>query len=121
MPHDIKNYVAGQFVASESQFDDINPVDGSLVAKVHEADQATVDQAVAAAKEALHGPWGALATAERAALVQRLEAQARVKEQFAQVEKMFSSREARVFREGDNIILRMVGLTFDSGVRLPRQ
>jgi len=55
------------------------------------------------------------ATAERAALVQRLEAQARVKQQFAQVEKMFSSYEARVFREGNNVILRLVGLTFDSG------
>ncbi len=55
------------------------------------------------------------ATAERAALIQRLEAQARVKEQFEQVEKMFLPSEARVFREGDNIILRLTGLTFDSG------
>ncbi|MDH3547166.1 MAG: OmpA family protein [Gammaproteobacteria bacterium] len=55
------------------------------------------------------------ATAERAALVQRLEAQARVKQQFEMVEKMFSSNEARVFREGSSIILRLVGLTFDSG------
>ncbi len=55
------------------------------------------------------------ATAERAALIQRLEAQARVKQQFERVEKMFSSDEARVFRQGDNIILRLVGLTFDSG------
>ncbi len=55
------------------------------------------------------------ATAERAALVQRLEAQARVKQQFAQIEKMFSSDEARVFREGNNIIMRLVGLSFDSG------
>jgi outer membrane protein OmpA-like peptidoglycan-associated protein len=55
------------------------------------------------------------ATAERAALVQRLEAQARVKQQFEQVEKLFTSFEARVFREGDTIILRLVGLNFDSG------
>jgi outer membrane protein OmpA-like peptidoglycan-associated protein len=55
------------------------------------------------------------ATEERAALVQRLEAQARVKQQFAQVEKLFSSAEARVFREGDSVILRLVGLNFDSG------
>ncbi|MDH5261025.1 MAG: OmpA family protein [Gammaproteobacteria bacterium] len=55
------------------------------------------------------------ATAERAALVQRLEAQARVKEQFERVEKLFTSFEARVFREGDTIILRMIGLSFDSG------
>ena len=55
------------------------------------------------------------ATAERAALVQRLAAQERVREQFAQVEKMFTSDEARVFRQGNTIILRLVGLTFDSG------
>jgi outer membrane protein OmpA-like peptidoglycan-associated protein len=55
------------------------------------------------------------ATEERAALVQRLEAQAQIKAQFEQVEKMFSRNEARVFREGDTIILRLVGLTFDSG------
>jgi outer membrane protein OmpA-like peptidoglycan-associated protein len=55
------------------------------------------------------------ATQERLALVQRLEAQARVKEQFEQVEKMFTRNEARVFREGNNVILRLVGLTFDSG------
>jgi OOP family OmpA-OmpF porin len=55
------------------------------------------------------------ATVERAALVQRLEALARVKQQFEQVEKMFTAAEARVFREGNNIILRLVELTFDSG------
>lgn len=55
------------------------------------------------------------ATAERQALVQRLEAQARIKEQFEQVEKMFTRNEARVFREGNNVILRLVGLSFDSG------
>ena len=61
------------------------------------------------------------ATQERAALVQRLEAQARVKQQFEQVEKMFAKGEARVFREGSNIILRMTGLTFDSGEANIRQ
>ncbi|MEO1246608.1 MAG: OmpA family protein [Pseudomonadota bacterium] len=55
------------------------------------------------------------ATAERAALIQRLEAQARVKEQFERVEKMFTTDEARVFRQGNTVILRLVGLTFDSG------
>ncbi len=55
------------------------------------------------------------ATAERAALIQRLEAQARVKQQFEQVEQMFTSDEARVFRQGDSVILRLVGLSFDSG------
>lgn len=61
------------------------------------------------------------ATAERTALVQRLEAQARVKEQFERVEKMFTRNEARVFREGNDVILRLVGLTFDSGQSEIRQ
>ncbi len=71
---------------------------------------ADMEDEMAALDERLGG-----ATAERAALVQRLEAQARVKQQFEKVEKMFASSEARVFREGNNIILRLDGLTFDSG------
>jgi outer membrane protein OmpA-like peptidoglycan-associated protein len=55
------------------------------------------------------------ATAERAALIQRIEAQARIKEQFGQIEKMFHADEARVFRQGNTIIMRLVGLGFDSG------
>jgi len=55
------------------------------------------------------------ATAERAALIQRIEAQARIKEQFEQIEKMFNNDEARVFRQGNTIIMRLVGLEFDSG------
>lgn len=71
---------------------------------------ADLEEELSALDERLGG-----ATAERAALIQRLEAQARVKEQFAKVDKMFSQNEARVFREGDTIILRLVGLSFDSG------
>ena len=71
---------------------------------------ADLEEELAALDERLGG-----ATAERAALIQRLEAQARVKEQFERVEKMFTSTEARVFREADTIILRLVGLSFDSG------
>ena len=52
---------------------------------------------------------------ERVALVQRLEAEARIKEQFSQIETMFSRDEALVYREGNNIIMRLVGLTFESG------
>ncbi len=55
------------------------------------------------------------ASAERIALVQRLEAEARIKEQFERVEKMFTRDEARVYRQGNVIILRLVGVTFPSG------
>ena len=56
-----------------------------------------------------------VATAEKEALIQRLEAQARIKEQFEKVEKMFNSKDARVFRENSNVILRLITLTFESG------
>jgi outer membrane protein OmpA-like peptidoglycan-associated protein len=52
---------------------------------------------------------------ERVALVQRLEAEARLREQFESIEQLFTRDEARVSREGNSIVLRMVGLTFESG------
>jgi outer membrane protein OmpA-like peptidoglycan-associated protein len=52
---------------------------------------------------------------ERVALVQRLEAEARIREQFASIENLFTRDEARVSREGNNIVLRLVGLSFQSG------
>ena len=52
---------------------------------------------------------------ERVALVQRLEAEERIREQFATIENMFERDEARVSREGNRMIIRLVGLTFASG------
>ena len=71
---------------------------------------ADMEEEIRALDERLGG-----ATAERAALVQRLQAQERIRQQFEQVERMFNKDEARVFREGNNIILRLVGLGFESG------
>ncbi len=77
---------------------------------------ADMEEEIRALDERLGG-----ATAERTALVKRLEAQARVKAQFEQVEKIFTKTEARVFREGNNVILRLVGLSFDSGASAIKQ
>jgi outer membrane protein OmpA-like peptidoglycan-associated protein len=52
---------------------------------------------------------------ERVALVQRLEAEERIREQFAAIENIFTRDEARVSREGNRMIIRLVGLTFQSG------
>lgn len=52
---------------------------------------------------------------ERVALVQRLEAEARIREQFTTIENMFDRDQARVSREGNRLIIRLVGLTFQSG------
>jgi outer membrane protein OmpA-like peptidoglycan-associated protein len=52
---------------------------------------------------------------ERVALVQRLEAEERIRQQFAAIESMFGREEARVSREGNRVVIRLVGLTFASG------
>jgi outer membrane protein OmpA-like peptidoglycan-associated protein len=101
--------LAAELVAYIDQLRNENQALGQEKAE-NETRLADMEEEMAALDERLGG-----ATEERAALIQRLEAQARVKEQFERVEKMFAPTEARVFREGNNIILRMVGLTFDSG------
>jgi aminomuconate-semialdehyde/2-hydroxymuconate-6-semialdehyde dehydrogenase len=67
----ILNYIDGQFVRGKQEFADINPADGSIIAQVSEADSSLVDDAVSAARKALHGPWGRLSIRERAALLHR--------------------------------------------------
>jgi outer membrane protein OmpA-like peptidoglycan-associated protein len=52
---------------------------------------------------------------ERTALVQKLEAESRIREQFATIESSFDRNEARVSREGNRVIVRLVGITFPSG------
>ncbi len=46
---------------------------------------------------------------------QRLEQQARHRERFAAVERLFKPDQATVLRQGDTVIIRMIGLNFDSG------
>jgi outer membrane protein OmpA-like peptidoglycan-associated protein len=49
------------------------------------------------------------------ALNQLLAKQERHRERFTKVETMFPSDQASVLRQGDNVIIRMIGLNFDSG------
>ncbi|CAM4165796.1 2-hydroxymuconic semialdehyde dehydrogenase [Kerstersia similis] len=67
-----RNYVAGEFVATSKTFQNICPVDGSVLADVHEADQALVARAVAAARRAVEGEWGQADAAERAKFLYRV-------------------------------------------------
>ena len=66
------NYVAGRFVHSGRGFPNINPVDGSFIANVHEADRNTVEAAVEAARAALKGPWGRSTVEERRRVLHRV-------------------------------------------------
>jgi aminomuconate-semialdehyde/2-hydroxymuconate-6-semialdehyde dehydrogenase len=68
----LQHFIGGEFYATEKTFNNISPVDGSLLATVCEADAATVDAAVKAAQAALKGPWGAMSVQQRAALLHKV-------------------------------------------------
>ncbi|EWM19333.1 2-hydroxymuconic semialdehyde dehydrogenase [Kutzneria sp. 744] len=68
----LQNFVGGQYVDGGDLFDDVNPVDGTLVARVQEADREVVDGAVRAARRALEGEWGRFTATERVALLRRI-------------------------------------------------
>ena len=59
------NYINGEFVATDKTFENRAPVSNQIIGMVHEAGLAEVDQAVAAAREALKGDWGKLTTVKR--------------------------------------------------------
>ena len=68
---EIKHFINGQYVGSASgkMFDNINPANGELIGKVHEAGEAEVDAAVKAARAALQGPWGKMTIDERSKIL----------------------------------------------------
>jgi aminomuconate-semialdehyde/2-hydroxymuconate-6-semialdehyde dehydrogenase len=68
----IQNYIDGRFVSGRSEFADINPADGTLIAQVTEAGEAQVDEAVHAARRALLGEWARIGIRERASRLHRI-------------------------------------------------
>jgi len=69
---EILNFIDGLSVATGRTFEDRSPVDHRLVARVHEAGDAEVDAAVAAARRALQGPWSRWSAEERALALLRV-------------------------------------------------
>ncbi|MEZ5453164.1 MAG: 2-hydroxymuconic semialdehyde dehydrogenase [Thiothrix sp.] len=71
---EIKHFINGEFVGSVSgkTFANINPATNQQIGVVHEGGQPEVDQAVAAARAALKGPWGKMPLAERMALLHKV-------------------------------------------------
>jgi outer membrane protein OmpA-like peptidoglycan-associated protein len=52
---------------------------------------------------------------ERIALQRRVDAQERLRANLAKLESMFTSDEARVFRQGDEVVLSLLGIQFPPG------
>ncbi|MCG7200606.1 2-hydroxymuconic semialdehyde dehydrogenase [Marinobacter pelagius] len=71
---EIKHYINGEYVGSASGklFDNVNPVNGKVIAKVHEAGREEVDAAVKAARAALRGPWGKMTLEERTRILHKV-------------------------------------------------
>ncbi|ABF39690.1 Betaine-aldehyde dehydrogenase [Candidatus Koribacter versatilis Ellin345] len=68
----LHSYIGGRFVPGKRGFADINPADGSVAATVTEASAEMVDEAVAAARKALHGEWGKLGARGRATVLYKI-------------------------------------------------
>ena len=65
-------YIDGQFVSSDSYFDNINPVNGEVIAQIAEAGHSQIDIAVESAKKALKGEWGKLTVNQRCDLLHKV-------------------------------------------------
>ncbi|HEX5202807.1 2-hydroxymuconic semialdehyde dehydrogenase [Paractinoplanes rhizophilus] len=68
----LRNFVAGEFREPAGTFAKFSPVTGEQVCTVTESDRGVVDDAVAAAKRAVRGPWGRTTEQERAAMLRRI-------------------------------------------------
>ncbi|HPE61264.1 MAG TPA: 2-hydroxymuconic semialdehyde dehydrogenase [Thiolinea sp.] len=71
---EIRHFINGEFSGSTSgkTFANINPATNQQIGVVHEAGKPEVDQAVAAARAALTGPWGKMPVEERMALLHKV-------------------------------------------------
>ncbi|MEX2453156.1 MAG: 2-hydroxymuconic semialdehyde dehydrogenase [Rhodospirillaceae bacterium] len=62
---ELKNFIDGRFVGSGKTFENITPIDGSLLSYVHEATREMVDEAVTAAGRAYRETWGKMPVEKR--------------------------------------------------------
>lgn len=67
-----RNYINGEWRDGVRTFDDFRPADGTVVAQVHEAGKADIDDAVRAGHAALAGEWGRTRPTERADMLCRI-------------------------------------------------
>ena len=73
--HPDRLFIGGQWVPAHSgrTIEQVSPNTEEVVSSVAEADEADMDAAVAAAREAFdHGPWGRMQPAERIAILKRM-------------------------------------------------
>lgn len=74
MAQNVLQFIDGEYTkgASGATFENISPVDGSLISIVHEAKKDEVDRAVSSAKAALRGPWASMSISERNSILHKI-------------------------------------------------
>jgi aminomuconate-semialdehyde/2-hydroxymuconate-6-semialdehyde dehydrogenase len=97
---DTRHWIGGKRVASAASFEDVSPLDGTVIAQVSRGGQPEVDAAVAAASAAFT-EWSRTAPVERAAVLNRVAdgIEARI-EDLAQVETRDNGSLLRSHRRG---------------------
>ncbi len=68
------HFIGGRYVPSSSQrtFEDVAPANDQVLAEIPDGDHVDVDRAVAAANEALAGPWGKTTAVERCRVIAKI-------------------------------------------------
>jgi aminomuconate-semialdehyde/2-hydroxymuconate-6-semialdehyde dehydrogenase len=74
---EFQNFIDGASVGTAKRFEKRRPSDNALIGHIHEAGQAEVDAAVAAARAAMDGPWGRMTIEERSKILHRVAAEVR--------------------------------------------
>jgi aminomuconate-semialdehyde/2-hydroxymuconate-6-semialdehyde dehydrogenase len=70
----LRNYVAGEWIASNERFEKRSPYDGSLLAMMHAATPEMLDRAADQGRAAARGEWGKLTVAARVGILRDLSA-----------------------------------------------
>ncbi len=73
---EVGHFIGGSYVRGQGDtFEKVNPATGEVAKLVAAATRNEVDQAVAAAKKALNGPWAKLSVQERSGVLRRIAAE----------------------------------------------
>src|SRR5262245_774941 len=106
------NLIGGEWVETATAVDSLNPANGAKLGAVFEADAATVDRAVAAARRAFTDPrWTKLPRRERAALLRRIGEVAR--RHRAELATLISLENGKLYREAYDDDMPDTGDVFD--------
>ena len=97
---DTRHWIGGERVSSAGTFDDVSPIDGSVLGQVHRGGKVEADAAVAAAKAAFP-VWSHMSPVERQTILHRLadSIEAHI-EELAQIETLDNGSLLRSHRRG---------------------